>query len=207
MASSTLEVWNIAMTNLGIGTEIASITERSQEAQACNRVSDIAIDEVLRSWGWPFCKKNVALALVTSKGDTGHPTTEYLYSYRYPSDCLQARKILSEVRNDSRASRWTYEEMADEQGTLIVTDKQYAVLEYTSNVGRNPGRWSADFVTALAYLISSRVAPRLTKGDPYKLGNANLGLYARSIAIARSNAANEIQPDEAPESDSILVRF
>ncbi len=206
MASSAIDTCNLALTNLGIGTEIAALDERSQEAKACNRVYELCRDEVLRSFAWPFAKKNVALALVTDSDDDDHPTTEFHFSYRYPSDCLQARKILSEVRNDSRSSRWTFGEMADDQGTLIVTDKQDAKLEFTSTLGQNPARWSSDFVIALAHLIAARIAPRLTKGDPFKIGDKQLGLYLRQIAIARSNAANEVQPDEDPESDSILVR-
>lgn len=204
--ASILDIWNMALTNIGVGVEVASTNERSAEAKACSRVSDMAIDEVLRSFGWPFAKKNLALALVTQKGDPNHPTTEFIYAYRYPTDCIQAKKILSEVRNDSRSSRWSFDEMADDQGTLIVTDKINAVLEYTSILGRNPGRWSADFCTALSYLISSRIAARLTKGDPFKLGAQQLSYYMRSISVARANSANEVQPDEDPDSDSILIR-
>lgn len=206
MASSAVDVCNLALTNLGVGTEIAELDERTAEAKACNRVYENARDEVLRSFNWPFAKKHVALALVTTKGDASHPTSEFKFSYRYPSDCLMARKILSEVRNDSRSSRWTFDEMCDDQGTLIVSDKPLAVLEFTSTLGQNPGRWTADFVTALSHLVAAKVGPRLTKGDPFKTGTAQFELYKRAIAIARANSANEVQPDEDPESDSILIR-
>lgn len=206
MASSAIDVCNLALTNLGVGTEIATLDERSAEAKACNRVYETARDEVLRSFPWEFARKEIALALVTKKGDVGHPTKQFKYSYRYPSDCLMARKILSEVRNDSRSSRWTYKEMCDEQGTLIVTDKECADLEFTSTLGQNPGRWTADFVTALSHLVAAKVAPRLTKGDPFKIGTAQFQLYMRAVAIARANSANEVQDDEDPESDSILIR-
>lgn len=205
--ATAIDVYNLALTNLGVGTEVATVTERSTEAKAISRVFDTCVDEVLRSFDWPFATKNVELAVVTEIEDDNHPTTEFDFSYRYPSTCLKARRILSEIRNDSRKSRVTYREMGDDQGTLIVTDKEDAVLEFTSNIGREPSRWSADFVTALAFLISSRVAPRLTKGDPFKLGDKMLGFYMRSIRIARANSADEEQEDEAPESDSILVRY
>jgi hypothetical protein len=37
MASSDVEICNLALSHLAIATEIATLTERSKEAQACNR--------------------------------------------------------------------------------------------------------------------------------------------------------------------------
>lgn len=205
--AADVDVCNLGLSSIGIGVEIASLDERSETARACNRVYTMARDKVLRSFPWAFAKRQQALGLVSQLGDAIHPTTEYKFAYRYPSDCLKIRKILSEIRTDARRTRISYEEMADAQGTLIVTDRENAVLEYTSTLGQQPGRWSADFVEALGYYVGYLVAPRLTKGDPFKIRNEVLGLFRGALLSAQANAANEIQPDEDPDSELILARY
>lgn len=201
-----VDVCNLALTFIGSGAEIATLTEASAEARACNRVYATARDEALGSFPWPFARKQAALGLVSKTGDAGHPTTEYTYAYRYPADCLQLRKILSSFRTDARRTRISYDLLADDVGTLIVTDKQDAVIEYTSTLGQNPGRWTADFQKTMAYYVAHLIAPRLTKGDPFKIGDKCFQLYMRALAGARSCGANEIQPDEDPPEALILSR-
>ena len=100
MASKT-EVANMAISNLGTGKEIGNIdTENSQEASACRRFFDIALEAVLRDFAWPFANVTASAGLV----DT-NPTTEWGFSYRYPTSCLRLIRILSGVRNDTRQSR------------------------------------------------------------------------------------------------------
>ena len=206
MGATDIQVCNLALFHLGVGKRIAALDERGKEAEALNLVYEMARDEMLRTFAWPFSKRQAALALVSETGDTDHPTTEYMYSYRYPTDCLMIWKILSEVRNDSRGSRWSYELAADEQGTLIWTDREDAVMEYASILARNPARWQADFVMALSFRLAAYVAPLLTGGDPFKIGDKSLALWNRSNAQARATAGNEIQQDQEPDSEFILVR-
>lgn len=202
-----VDVCNLALTFVGSGAEIASLTESSAEARACNRVYETARDETLGSFPWPFSRRQAALGLVSKKGDANHPSSEYTYAYRYPADCLQLRKILSGLRIDARETRVSYDLLADEAGTLIMTDRADAVAEYTSTLGQNPGRWTADFQKALAYYVAYLIAPRLTKGDPFKMGDKCYQLYQRALAGARSCAANEVQPDQDPPEALILSRY
>lgn len=207
MGSDVLEVWNLAISHLGIGVEIAATDDRTAEAKACNRFWEKARDELLRDFEWPFAKTKVALALVTETGDDEHPDTNYAYSYRYPSDCLKARRIDSSIRTDYRASRVSFDEMCDDQGTLIVTDKEEAYLEYTSTLGREPARWHADFVMALSYRLAAYIAPRITKGDPFKTGQISMAFYRMSIRKAQGTAGNEVQQDQDPDSELLLARI
>ncbi len=206
--TADVDVCNLALTTIGSGAEISSLTgDQSQEARACNRVYATARDKTLKSFPWPFAKAQASLALVTQFGDPNHPTNDYKFSYRYPSDCLQARKISSRWRTDARETRVTYEFMADQVGQLIVTDKTGAVLEYTSTLGQDPGRWTPDFIEAMAYYVGFMIAPRLTKGDPFKIRNECYQLFKNALSAARANAANEIQPDEDPPEALILSRY
>jgi hypothetical protein len=207
MASSLVIVANLALSHIGHAVEIAALDERSAEARACNRFMEQARDSMLRDFVWPFATKNAGLNLVTSSSDDNHPTREWVYSYRYPSDCLFFRRIESGVRNDSRFTEVPYRLAADSQGTLIYTDKQEAYGEYTSTDGQNPARWHSDFELALSYRLGYYVAPRVIRnasaGEILKIQSA---MWRASVARAQANAGNEEKPDIEPDGELVLAR-
>jgi len=199
--SSKVEVANLALSHLGIGKEIANIdTEKSEEAAAIRRFYDVALGIVLSDCPWPFATRIAALALVASE-----PNTEWAYSYRYPTDCLYVRRVLSGLRNDTRQSRAPYKIAGDDNGSLLFTDAEDAQMEYTTkNVTTQI--YPPDFVLVLSYYIAYLVAPRLTGGDPFKLGDRAFKLYGLQISVARADAFNEEQAEEDVESEFIRGR-
>jgi hypothetical protein len=207
MATTRIQVYNYALGHLGHSTRISATDEGSAAANALNLVYDDAVDELLRDFDWPFAMKVRALGLVTEKGDDGHADDNYDYAYRYPSDCLKARRIQSGVRTDYRSSRVTYDLRADDQSQLIVTDRVDAILEFTTTDARQPGRWHSDFTFSLSYRLAAYAAPMITKGDPFKLGQIAMAFFRMSNAKAMANAANEVQPDEEPDASLILARI
>ena len=199
--STKTEIANIALSHLGVGKEIANLeTENSQEANAMRRFYDIAREQVLRDFNWPLATKEVALGLVAS-----NPTTEWAYSYRYPSDCIKLRRIFSGIRNDSRQTRVPFKLVRDAIGRLIYTDMTDAMMEYTySEV--DASRFTPDFVQALACRLAAYAAPRLTSGDPFKMGERAYKLYVMEITRAQSSAGNEQQDEEKPNAEWINDR-
>ena len=186
MASSKTEICNIALSHLGQGQEIANMdTENSEAASACRRFYELAKDEVMRDFDWPFLTRFASLALVDED-----PTTEWAYSYRYPTDCLKIRRILSGDRNDSLQSRITYKVAQDDTGSLVLTDMQNAEMEYTYKED-DTGKFPADFVAALSYKLAFYISPRLTKGDPFKLRDSVSQMYVYTVTKAARNAFNE----------------
>jgi len=201
------DICNLALSHIGVADEIASLTEDSPEAQALNRFYTMAIDDTLRAFPYPFARKVVSLALISENGDDDHPDTNYLYSYVYPSDCLMARRIQSGIRTDYRSSRVSYDIMARDQGSIILTDMEDAILDYTSTDGRNPARWQADLGLAVSFKLAWYAAPRLTKGDPFKLRQQIYALWLQQNRRAQASALNEVQPDQDPDSELILSRY
>jgi hypothetical protein len=201
MASKT-EIANLALSHLAVDKEIANIeTESSKEASSARRFYDLARDMVLRDFSWPFATKIAALALIETE-----PNTEWAFSYRYPTDCLYFRRILSGLRNDSRDTRAPYRIAQDDDGTTIVfTDADDAQAEYTVKTD-NPQIYPPDFTLALSYLLASLMAARVTAGDPYKLGQRALSMYQAMKAKAENTARNEEQAEEEPESEFIRAR-
>lgn len=198
---SVTDICNLAISHLGVGKEVGNVeTDDDEEASAFNRFYETTRDEVLREFPWPFAVKTVDLGLVEED-----PTVEWAYSYRYPSNAIQLKRILSGIRNDNQDSRIPYRITRDDGGLLIYTDLEDATLEYIFRE-TDPGRFPSDFVTALSYLLAFKMAPRLTKGDPFKLGNRAYEAYMMAIGKAKADAANEEVSEREPESEFIRSR-
>lgn len=199
--SSKTEICNLAITHLGVGKTIDDVdTESSEEALICRRYYDTVRDMTLRDYAWPFATKISSLALVES-----NPNTEWDYSYRYPSDALYIKRILSGVRNDNRQSRASYKIVRDDTGLLIYTDERGASIEYTAKTS-DPTFYPSDFIMALSLHIAVYIAPKLTKGDPFGMANKVMQMYEMEISRAKAKAANEEQLDQRPDSEFIRVR-
>ena len=201
MASSKVGIVNIALSHLSIGKTVAVLeTEKTEEAITARLFYDLALEATLRDFPWPFASRIIALALVAEE-----PNGEWNFSYRYPTDCLEIRRILSGMRNDTRQSRTPYRILSDEQGSLVYTDRENAEIEYTVR-DISPQFYSPDFVMAFSLYFAHLMAPRLTGGDQFKLGARALGLYDLEISRAVKNAFNEQQIEEPPESEFIRDR-
>ncbi len=199
--ASKVGIANMALSHLGVDKPIGNLTtEQSSEAHTIRTFYDIARDKALKEGPWPFSTRFAVLALVEEE-----PTTEWGFSYRYPSDCLSIHRILSGIRNDSRQSRAPYKIGADDSGQLVYTDSEDAEIEYTAR-NDDPSTYTDEFELAFSYLLASLAAPRLTSGDQFKLGERARRLYEFEIAVAGTNSANEEQPDEEVEAESIRAR-
>lgn len=198
---SDTEIANIAISNLGTGKDIANLTtEDSEEANAVRRFFNTSRGEVLRDFPWPFATEFRALGLITED-----PTDEWRYSYGYPSDALRLIRILSGIRNDSRQSMASYKIVHGSSGKEIYTDQEDAEAEVTLQV-TDTQRYPSDFVMALSYKLAYRIAPRLTRGDPFKLQERMFHLYQMEIVKAQASAINEQQRDEPQDSEFIRTR-
>lgn len=195
MASST-DIANFALSHIGTAKEISDLdSDTSQEGKVCRRYYETARDEMLRDFSWPFATAFATLSLVDED-----PTEEWSFSYRYPSDCLFVRRIVSGDRNDTRQSRIAYRIVQDATGLLIYTDEEDAEIEYTVRLTVT-GRFPADFVMALSYRLAAYIAPRIAAGDPFQRGELALKFWRLSVAKAQANALNEEQVDEPPASE------
>ena len=98
--ATKIEICNMALSHLGTGKVIQSLTERSEEARSINTFYDVAYVATIRDFSIPSTKKFLTLQLVEE-----NPTSEWRYSYRYPNECVLIKRILSGTRNDSRQTR------------------------------------------------------------------------------------------------------
>lgn len=200
MASKT-EICNMSLSHIGSSKEIASLTERSQEAAACSRFYDVTLKATLRDFPWGFATKYISPALVKE-----NPTMEWAFAYRYPSDCVKIRRIVSGSVPDTQQSRIPFAEYQDTGGVLILTNQPNAVIEYTYSAD-DPARYPSDFTLAFSYRLGAYIAPRVTGGDPQNLGAKCLKLYQFEIGAAVLNSLTESQTVLEPDSEFIRARY
>lgn len=200
MADRT-SVSNMALGHLGVTEEIQNVnTENSDAAIVCRRFFTPALELFQREFSYPFSNVIQALALVEE-----NPNTEWAYAYQYPSDCKKFHRILSGTRNDSRQSRVPYRIIRGASSSIILTDKAEAFGDWNI-VETDLNRYPSDAIMAISFLIAHLIAPKMTSGDPFKLGARAFALYNQARITAQANALNEEQPDEDPESQFVRGR-
>lgn len=197
-----LAIANLALRRLAIGRKIGALTEATETARVLTDLYDPTRDEVLRAFDWPFATKFASLTVVS--GPSPRASVDFLYSYRYPADCVAARRLRNQPRRpDVRAARVPFTIGQDGTGRLLFTDAQpidattdfpaYPELEYTAAVSES--LWPADFCTALSQLLAWYASPSLTGGDAHKLGQRAFAEYDRMIRQAWQNNLNEREED------------
>ncbi len=134
-----------------------------------------------------------------------NPNIEWAFSYRYPSDSFFFRRILSGTRNEPPETVVPYRIGRDGTGLLIFTDMQDATAEYTINAN-DPAKYPEDFALALSYLVAFLAAPRITRGDPFKLRQSLYQLYQSEINNSNVNARNEEHLDLPPTDEFTRAR-
>lgn len=201
VVNSDVGICNLALGHLGSGKTIADIeTEKSDEARACKLFLDTCKKIALRDYAWPFANRIEPLQLVAED-----PNPDWMFSYRYPVSCVTFKKILSGLRNDTNDSKIVYDIGSDSQGLLIFTDEANAYGKYTNNV-TNPQLFPPDYLMAVSLLLAYNIGPRVMAGDPFNMAAKAKARYDEDYAMAKTNASNEEQHEQQPETDSIRAR-
>lgn len=196
--ATSVSICNMALGRIGITRQIANLTtENSQEAVTCRLYYDDAVRFVLEDYPWPFATKYRSLGLVESA-----PNSDWQYSYRYPSDGVFIRRIVTD------AGRVDHEPMPfkvglDDEGKVVYTDQPDAVVEYTK-LETAESRFTPAFVETLSWKIAADIAPSLSRVASAQ--QTCLAMYQRMIAKARERVANESQQSEPPDSEFVRAR-
>jgi hypothetical protein len=158
------------------------------------------LEETLRKHHWPFAKRYVSLALIEED-----PNDDWAFSYRYPSSCVEIRKILTGTRAEQRDFRKPWQLGSDDSGLIVFTDEEEAVVWYTHFI-EDPLLYPSDFTISFSYKLASLISPAITGGDRFNLKKKMEGLFDFYTAEAYKNSAREEQVDREPESESITAR-
>lgn len=193
------DVVNIALRRIGSKARITSIYEGSSAANVAIDIYAQTRDELLRAFDWDFAERNVLLTLLKQAPPMGYipphgwnptqyPALPWMFSYAYPSDCLEVRALKPSplfIPNFSPVYwRWSVEN--DQTYTppqkVILCNVPNAVLTYTGQI-TNPLDWEADFTEAFAAMLGQRLSPSLTGLEAAKLESQDA---AQQMAVAET---------------------
>lgn len=228
MASSIVEIYNMALGHLGSLNQVASTTEQSAEAMICNLYYTQALNLLLDDCPWPFAKKIAPLIPVGTIQDGppfsngGAPTQEFLFSFLYPPDCVRMQRLYSSqfVTNeniiwdigwtggwDQTQNRLPFIIVPDPKNpnqNLVYTNWDSIYAWYTTNT-TSVAMYPPKFVDALTWLLAAFIAPKVTAGEP-NTAEKMKAQFERSKAEAKAAAFNEQQDPALPESEFISTR-
>jgi len=198
MATSEEHICNMALAHVGHTQFIDDLeTELSNEAAVCNLYYEQARDFVLEAFPWPEATKYETLGLVEED-----PNDDWDYSYRYPSDCLFVRRVVSAFgRSDPNPP--PYEIGSDDTGRLIYTDQEDAIIEYTKTL-IDVAQFRPTLVMAISWYLAGLICPGLAR-DKTQADRA-MQMYALTLSQAQARALNEQQQTPEPESEFIRAR-
>ncbi len=114
MATSDIQIANMALAAIGARSSIASFTEQSVEARTISLYYDQCRNDALSEAHWNFARKTATLALLKALPGTPEntsavtssvwipdwPAPPWVYEYAYPSDCEQVRYVIPQGWNN-----------------------------------------------------------------------------------------------------------
>lgn len=204
MPFSDVDICNMALACLGVGQTISDLdTDETQEANAANQFLEVVREQVIRDFPWPFASTLVTLGLESDPDEAYN--TEYFYAYRYPADCVAAKRMPTGLLPEPLGTRVPFRISSDSEGKLILTNLETATLEYTRLV-TDATLYPSDFVMAMSYRMAWHMAPMLARGDPMGLGMKALQMYQMEISKAKANAAQEEMPERQADAEWIQGR-
>lgn len=208
---------NLALSRLGVGQAIASLSENSVPAKALNRVYVQCRQEVLRAFPWGFATKAEALAVASGQEFPG-----WGYVYQYPNGCLNMRAVADEggIRNLGalvsccdpscwsvmRRVRRPWQKALKDDGAsqVLLTDVGDAWGYYTTDV-TNAGAWDIDFASVLAWKWAAEVAgPINARAEFMERAETRYAIFQSQAAAA---SMNEQKDDPQAEPESIACRY
>lgn len=195
---TTINIWNMALSHIGSKHFVESETENSREVSTLKIHWAAAVNKVLADRPWTFARKYASLGLVSE-----NPNGDWAFAYRYPADCVFARRIVTETVGRRNPDPPPFTIGQDNWGRLIYTDWPNAVLEYTMRVFETE-RYDPQFTTMLSWYLAHLIANPLSR-----MANAAgiaLGMYKDLKETAAATAFNESQQDDPQEAEWIQGR-
>jgi hypothetical protein len=201
MPVSKTKICNMALGHIGVNSSIGNVeTENTPEAAVCRLYYDQALDLLLESRIWSWCKRQVALAVLTD------PPDDWGYRYKYPNFCRLAGRIVNPYDRtpiENRKIPFEIRDQDDGVGKVILTDQPDAILEYNHDLN-DTNLFTATFVEALSQTLASKIAMSLRVDMQIVSSIKKEALYW--VEEASELNFSEAQEDPQPVSEFQTVR-
>jgi hypothetical protein len=184
MASVDIDIWNLALSSVGVDFNVDQPNEASRPAELCRLHYPNVRDKALMAANWASAKATRRLALISSTDTTrdwrdGDPEPNWNYAYQLPADYLYPRYTAS-------GGRFTLGVISDKR--VLFSGEANIILTYTFRQ-TNVGLWPQPLVDAVALGLGATIGLPLS-GKPDRAQLA-LQMANQSILVARESVANE----------------
>ena len=194
MSYTKLQIYNLALWNLGVKTTLQKTEGVDPKVVALNLFYNLAVEQTLKDFDWSFARVRKDLAL-TESGKSENPF--YRYEFAYPDDCLSAREIVSL----DPSSNIDFEPATNSETMKLVinTNMPTAKLKYTRRVDKE-AFFTSEFVMALSWYLAFLICDGI--GFASKKENA-MKIYAS--LFNRATVANASEGFENQEQDASWI--
>ena len=179
MALTKLNIWNLALSHIGIRTTILTDTEDSTEREVVDLHYTGLVEEAISRRPWSFSSTEADLVDATT------PPTNWAYRYTYPTDCIKPQYIVGDGKASGnhpvqfKVMKFGSTSPFDH---VILSDRVNAVLVYTFRGADDESNWPIMFANALTHGLAAGIAVALTKS--LKIAAFQMALFERQMVEA-----------------------
>lgn len=176
MAISNVKICNMALSMLGISSQILALTEDSENARKCNLFFEQTRDAILREHPWNFAINRATLAELASV-----PVYSWDHAYQLPTSpyCLKLLEVKENIEDGE-----PYEVV----GRTIETNAESCRIKYVSRE-TDPSKFDPMFVMALASRLAATLSLTITESNTTMA--AMMEVYNGEIERAKEHNAIE----------------
>lgn len=204
MATSVVEIWNIAIARVPTAHRVSVEGENSPEARLLRVQWPLVLDRMLEGYDWAFARRYGALTDLNAAGELADG---WQYAYEWPLDALAFRGILNPaIPQDPNSIPFDQAIRTDSTERKILTDMPDAQGKWTVRI-IEPKRYPPTFIHALSYALQSEITLALSKSQSDT--NRALALLTQAEAIAKASTASQaVSRDEGTRHvpDAIRAR-
>lgn len=159
--ASEVDIVNLALSHLGDGANVSSISpsDGSTQADHAERFYAHIRDALLERFAWKFALRRATLA---ERADIAIPSWDHVYDE--PNDCLRLLAILpGSYTADNQGAAFDTE--TDEDGAkIILTSAADATARFIARV-EDTSKFSPSFIETLSWLLAAALAGPIIKGE------------------------------------------
>lgn len=156
--TTKLAVYNLSLLHLKAST-LATITDNILSRRVLDSFWDIVLQEMLEAGFWKFAMRTVEITEDTAVTEA----FGYAYPHDFPSDWVKTYAVSASEFLDPLLEDYI------EESNLLWAHVTPLYLRYVSNGSSGYGldltRWTARFVTAIAFNLAWRGAPKITNAS------------------------------------------
>lgn len=188
--AGTIEIFNMALGQIGSTETVMDLNERSLSLQTCVRYWNNVRDSVLSDFPWSFATKQQQLGLTTET------PVNWLHQYLLPADCLRVQRVVipDEPVSVGMLHQFhqnpPYELMWSEAGTVLKCDQNPCLLQYTMRI-EDDSRFPPEFASMVSLALAANICIPL-KSDATLAGRLE-EQYKSRLASAQATALNQQQ--------------